>query len=194
MFNDSVSRLLRGKRCLTQAGGWAPLNSINGSAAVGRATSAQNFWTLAAKTVVRRQFLPRFNRPYALDKDVILSKPVLHVRAATVIDDLGPAATYRSVNGPHPVKFDRVGFLAILDPPAALLRSNDLPDVLNHVAPSRDGLCREHAPTVDAGFGNFQTAAGIAEIDARFCSSTNGTIRLGTRGRQQPEFLFSSPE
>ena len=144
--------------------------------------------------VVRRQFFSRFNRPYALDKDVILGKPVTHVRAATVINDLGPAATYRSVNGPHPVKFDRVGFLAILDALVALLGSNDLPDVLNHVAPSRDGLGHEHTPTVDVGFADFQTEAGKAGIDARFRSSTTRTIRLASGGSQQPEFLFSSAE
>lgn len=107
--------------------------------------------------------------------------PVPHVWAATVIDNLGAAAVHRPIDGPHPVKFDSVGFLAMLEPAEALLRSNDLPDILDHVASSGDGLCGEDAPTVNSRFANSQAEAGEAGIHARLCSYT---IRPGTGRRQ----------
>ena len=63
----------------------------------GRSASAWNLWDVVAKTVIRCEFLPGFNRPYAVHEYVIPNAPVLHVRIATVIDNLGAAAAYRSV-------------------------------------------------------------------------------------------------
>ena len=127
----------------------------------------------AAEAVIDGELFAGFDSPETVQEDLAAEAAHCQIRVATVVDELGAASSYRSierrtpihVNQVNPPSFPREGYASGTTPGFPL--ADSFTRVLDDPLAARDRFLREHSVSLDARTANAEPEAGELRIDAR---------------------------